>query len=60
MPELHCWCNGRQHTWSESCPPKAVLPPIAITISQHEQDHQAAMRAASYELAVQRGHMRRG
>ena len=43
--------------------PRAVgpplLPPMAMTISRAEQDHQAAMRVRSYELALARGHVRR-
>ncbi|MGW0052059.1 hypothetical protein [Nocardia nova] len=32
---------------------------IAMQVSRAEQDHQAAMRARSAQLAVERGHMRR-
>ena len=33
--------------------------PIAVQISQAEQDHHAALRRRSYELAVARGHINR-
>ena len=58
---MRCWHGGREHAWEPDgdCPPRAVLAPMAVTISQPEQDHQAVMRALSYELAVQRGHVRR-
>lgn len=36
-----------------------VLPPMAMAISQAEQDHHAALRLRSYELALERGHIRR-
>ncbi len=35
-------------------------PPMAMQISCAEQDHHAMLRRRSYELAVRRGHMRRG
>jgi len=38
------------------CP---LEPPIAIMVSRADRDHQAAMRRRSYELAVERGHVRR-
>ncbi|PPJ31895.1 hypothetical protein C5E45_32920 [Nocardia nova] len=36
-----------------------LLPPMAIAVSLAEQEHQAAIRACSVELDVERGHMRR-
>lgn len=32
---------------------------IAVAVSEAEQQYQADMRAQSYKLAVERGHMRR-
>jgi hypothetical protein len=31
---------------------------LAMTVGQADLDHQAVMRARSYELAIARGHMR--
>jgi hypothetical protein len=32
-------------------------PPIAVAISQAEQDHIAELHRRSYELAIERGHI---
>ena len=41
--------------------PPPLDPPMAMAmqISQAEQDHHAMLRARSYALAIERGHIRR-
>lgn len=52
---------GEKETWVKChCQtlPKVMLD-TPIQVSMAEQDHQAMLRQRSYDLAVQRGHMRR-